>query len=616
MGSIFGQNVATLHADTGTELFAALTNGDVMYSPDNGRSWLHLSTVPGKPTVHQFVPHPTNPQRLFAATSDGLFVSTDRGKSWSPVNAAPRRGSCRALAFDPFNTEMMITGIAGAGLFRTTDGGSTWAPGNAGLDERLATEGEIYDVRVDALRPDVVYAAIAGIGIVKSTDAGNSWNRVSDNLAAGRTGSEATHVVLHGSTPNTLCFATSAGGIYRSVNGGFAWSPARPSGEIDRIVSLVASPVNPDLLYAGTLHGLLSSTDFGATWKQVSEKLPRVPTAVTLSRDGKTLHMYGQGLGVQRSTDGGRTWMREDVNLGGASVRTIVTDKAGTVVCASVGTAVFLHRGEPGGWIPAMNGLFGGTIRSLAFAPDSISVLYAGTESGVFKSMNSGLTWAPIARRLPFTDIRFLDTHPVIASRLYASGLQGVFVSTDKGATWVQAKPLHERFNVLTLTFNPRNAGVVQGGISGRGVITSTDGGFNWEHNRFGIQSDDIVAFTYDDVDPQTYYAWTANGDGFRSTSGGLSWDRYAPPWQLGDRVLLSVERSRPQEVVALVNSTQLFYSLNGGGTWFPLQTTLPDAEILTIHWNAARNVVYAGTREKGVYRLSLAEHLRKLFEE
>jgi len=369
------------------------------------------------------------------------------------------------------------------------------------------------------------------------------------------------------------------------------------------------------VILAGTLHGVFISRDFGTTWKPLSDGHPQIPTAVAVapSQKSATVHIFGQGIGLQRSTDGGRVWMHEDVNLGGSSVTTIVTDRKGEKAYASVGTAVYYRKAGSDAWVTATDKLVGGRITSIAFSADSVSVLYASTTRGMFRSANAGETWTQFGRRLRFPDVRFFDTHPVISSRFFASSEHGFVISTDKGATWTDSRPVTQKFKVRALTFSPTNAGLLHAAMYERGIITSTDGGFTWEHTRYGITSDSIIAVTHHPGDSKTLFVWTSTGDGFRSLDNGVSWNRYAPPWNIGDKVHVAFDRYQPTNVVALVNNQQIYYSRTGGATWLPVTTGDLRAEVLAAHWNGTTATLFAGTKNAGVFRLGLRELLKEM---
>ncbi len=616
-GGPYGQNVSSLLVDEGSPktLYAGLLNGDVYRSTDEGRTWQKWGSLGRSAVIHQLVQNPENGDILYAATEAGVKISSTRGREWRPTGPdSAGKLACRTIALDPWKPSVLYTGTRGKGLYKTSDGGARWAAINAGGDSLLGL-GEVHDVRVDPSRPDIVYAAVSGTGIVRSTDAGTTWKRLTPEFSP--TSSVTTHVAIHGKSGDTMVYSTDTGNIFRSTNEGESWSPCRQGAESGRVLALVADPANPDLLYAGTEGGLFRSPDFGSTWMRVAGSLPIVATSIAVPQDKLTpaRYAFGPGVGVQISRDSGNTWSRSDENLGGAAITFIAADQTGEPVYAATGSAILRLVERSASWEPATSGLTGGDITSLAFDPDSSSLLYAGTRGGMFKSTNYGQEWQPMARNARMSP-SFVDAHPWIRTRMLASGDQGIFVSTDKGKSWTEAKPQGNRISVHALTYTPTNAGIIHAATAGLGVVATSDGGLRWEPARFGLKSDSIMAVTLDDQEQQTYFAWTAKGDCFRSTNRGLEWNRYAPPWRVGDDLLIAYDRLQPSSVVALVNGEDVYYSPTGGTSWFRVLQKGVRHDAACLFWNAKSMMLYVGTRDKGVSRLSLGPSIREFLDE
>jgi photosystem II stability/assembly factor-like uncharacterized protein len=169
---------------------------------------------------------------------------------------------------------------------------------------------------------------------------------------------------------------------------------------------------------------------------------------------------------------------------------------------------------------------------------------------------------------------------------------------------------------VRSLTFSPTNAGIVVAATSNSGVIISHDGGLTWETARYGLPNEGMANVAFDDKDADVFYAYSLHGDCFRSINKGLEWNRYAPAWKETDSARIAVDRYQPNSVVAIVNNRGLYYSPGGGSTWFPILDQDLKADVATLHWNAAASMLYAGTVDKGVYKIWLGNALKELFGE
>jgi photosystem II stability/assembly factor-like uncharacterized protein len=596
------QNVAAILVDERQpgRVFSALRNGDIYISGDNGKDWNRLSTITPWSRVYQLVQDPENGETLYAATETGLYRTRDLGKTWSLLPRGDGSSpSCRVITIDPWKSSTLYLGTRREGIYKTPDGGVTWEARNNGGESDLAGA-EVFDLKVDPGKPDAVVAALGGIGIVRSTDAGTTWGRLTADFSS--LSPTTTQVVIHPRNGATLVYATDAGRIVRTTNEGETWSISKRDQEGWRVLTLSTDPGNPQNLFAGTEGGILRSTDFGSSWSNLPVGVPGISASLAVGGTGgrTRLFAFAAGLGVMFSADLGETWTRADADLGGSTVSLVTTDPGGKNVYAATGRALLRFDPESGAWMAATSGLFGESITSVAFDSDNPDILYATTTDGAFKSVNRGSDWVPVARNVRMLP-RFIETHPSIKTRMIASGLQGAFVSTDHGNSWFQAKPAGNKMEFRSLTFTPRNAGIIHAATMAEGVVVTDNGGLSWQPSRYGLTSDSILAVTIDDTEGPAYFAWTPGGDCFRSTNKGLEWTRYLPPWNTGVRLLIAFDRLQPRSVVALVDGRDLYYSGTGGSSWVRVLENGPQQDVLSMHWNVRSGILYVGTRERGV---------------
>jgi photosystem II stability/assembly factor-like uncharacterized protein len=220
---------------------------------------------------------------------------------------------------------------------------------------------------------------------------------------------------------------------------------------------------------------------------------------------------------------------------------------------------VVLH-GQEEGW--ASIGPESGTVYALAIDPHDHSVVYAATNGGVFKTIDSGAHWSPVNAGLPMPRSAYQNGGPHIRS----------------------------------LAIDPQNTATVYAGVSffgdvlfaepsGIGVYRSDDGGKSWHAASSGIESRIVYALAIDPVTPTTVYAvgqFGPNGDSniFKSTDGGASWSVGVP--MLGD---LAIDPQAPATVYA-----GIFKTTDGGVTW--TRMSVPGIGALAIN-PIDSNVVY-----------------------
>jgi photosystem II stability/assembly factor-like uncharacterized protein len=596
-------------------VYAGLANGQVFISTNDGAAWTLLATVAPQVPIERLIQDPEVPEKIYAATPSGGYMTNNRGRNWTQLVIDSAGTGLLSFAVDPWTPAHIYAGTRGKGIYKSTDGGSTWNTISGPAEAHLTTA-DVYDIAVDPGKPDHVYAAVSDLGIIRSTNKGATWESLTAEFTS--TGSRTTHILIRKGSTGEMLYATDAGSIVKTVNGGQSWFPSRNGLEFDNVLSLFTHPLNPAVVFAGTARGMMVSPDFGGTWNSIRGDLPQVGTLLAAGPPVSPfrLYAYGSGVGVQASVDQGLTWRRADAMLGGSTIRVMATDPSGDKVFVGVGsTCLTADPSAPGGWAHAGTGLLGSRLNWLVGDPDQAGVMYAATSAGIFQTTNDGGMWERAIRGLRVSPLLF-EMHPSIKTRMFAVAEQGLFISTDHGKSWSQTRPLSARWHVTHMTFSPKNAGIILAATSNSGVIISRNGGFEWELARYGLPPDVIVAVTLDEKDQNVFYAYTARGECFRTINKGIEWNRFTSPWTTSDSVRIAYDRLQPNSIIALVNNRDLYYSPSGGGTWFPVIEQEIDAEVVALSWNARASCAYAGTRDRGVYRVRIGERVKEVLNQ
>ena len=138
-----------------------------------------------------------------------------------------------------------------------------------------------------------------------------------------------THALVMVPGSHTLFLGTH-NGMLQSKDDGRTWVPISIAGApkgID-VMTLVADPSNPQVLYAGTHErGVLRSRDAGKTWEEVNAGLsgPDVHAIAIDPNRPKVLHASVVGKGIYRTTNEGAKWIRVDDGPGDAEVKALAS---------------------------------------------------------------------------------------------------------------------------------------------------------------------------------------------------------------------------------------------------------------------------------------------------
>lgn len=291
------------------------------------------------------------PVVLLVGTRKGLFcVRSDAARGDWRVEGPQLAGYEVQRAFlDPRRTG---TGYAlaehpvwGKHVYRTRDGGRAWEPLRE-LPRHQAGEGPESVTRLWGLapgadaEPDTLYAGIEPPGLFVSRDAGGSWqplsafNRHPTRATWGPAkGGLAVHsIAVDPRDPRRLFVALSAGGVYRTQDGGASFEPvnagvrapylpdaAPASGQC--VHRILLHPADPMRLYQQSHCGTYRSDDGGDHWHEISAGLPSDfgyalatdpadPDSVYVIPEANSqFRATAEGrIRVYRSRDAGRTW--------------------------------------------------------------------------------------------------------------------------------------------------------------------------------------------------------------------------------------------------------------------------------------------------------------------
>jgi photosystem II stability/assembly factor-like uncharacterized protein len=208
--------------------------------------------------------------------------------------------------------------------------------------------------------------------------------------------------------------------------------------------------------------------------------------------------------GVYRSTDDGGSW--EHV---GFDYCPVLATKGDTVfVIRRSDNVNTLYHSTTNGAMWHMAGSFqSGRLSDLLITRDGL--FFAATESGIFRSLDGGITWTPINNGLGDPRINCLAEKD--GAILAGSSTAGTFRSTNSGASWSGGGTVQ----VFSLVVGP--GGDVFSGTN-FGVFRSGDGGVTWAAS--GLDANNVYCLA---TTKNAIVAGCADGV-HRSSDRGQSW--------------------------------------------------------------------------------------------
>ncbi len=272
------------------------------------------------------------------------------------------------------------------------------------------------------------------------------------------------------------------------------------------------------------------ASEVGPFWASVGpEGVNAVLSIAVDPTSTSTLYAGTDGAGVFKSTDRTATWSSSSAGLTGASIRVLTVDPAvPAIVYAGTPSGLFVSLDAAASWT-RVPGLPDTIFDAVVFDPaNSLTVYAISTVAGAFRSADGGASWAPVSAGLSGAAPRTLAFDPFSPSTLYLGTLQnGVYRSVNGGATWTAMNSGLDNLHIQALAFDPSAQGTIYAGTSGGGLFRTVNGGFRWDVRNGGpgdIGSGDLVsAIVIDSTATSRIYAATNDGIAI-SDDGGASW--------------------------------------------------------------------------------------------
>ncbi|MBK7980660.1 MAG: hypothetical protein IPK06_11840 [Ignavibacteriae bacterium] len=305
--------------------------------------------------IHKIAFAPSNPNIIYIGCDGGIYKSIDGGLNFTDINNNLNTVQFYNIASDPNNENILYGGAQDNGNFSTSNKGAT--------DWEFETSGDGMHCFVDYNNSNNIFMSTQVGNLLKSSDGGINWvqadnyynsaawnapywqhpttsttiyaainGRLRRSTASGAlttwsflsgliSGYHISSVAQSPITPDNLIaissYYKSDPPIHKSIDGGFSWtditSNLLASFTHKSINKVVASPTDANTFYLCRVSyndgQVLKTTDFGATWIDISGNLPKISHNDLFVDPLNTNHLYvANDFGVYWTNNGGNDW--------------------------------------------------------------------------------------------------------------------------------------------------------------------------------------------------------------------------------------------------------------------------------------------------------------------
>ncbi len=519
---------------------------------------------------------------------------TSMGPSTSPGGYAGL-GRLNCVGFHPTDNNTMYAGAAAGGVWKTTDGGSTWIPQGDDIDAI-----GISDIIVQATSgDDVVYIATGdrdhsdtySVGVLKSIDGGSTWQNTGLVFTAGQ--KRLIYRLLVDPIDNTIFYAATSVGLYKSTDSGTNWNVITSNSYID----MEFKPGASNIIYGSTWQGdVYKSSDSGSNWSSTLTTSGKRTEIAVSPNDATVVYALiaasNAGLyGIYKSTNSGGSfssvysgtnllgWNCSGGDSGGQGWYDLCIASDPTNVNTVFLGGVNTWKSTDGGVTWNINNHWSSTCSGNATTvhadkhnlqfQNGTNTLYECNDGGLSSTSDGGSTWSHHTDGMVISQMYRLGVAQTTSADVI-TGLQDNGTKAILSSVWDDVLGGDGMECLIDWSDEQTQYGSLYNGIIYRTTnhwssSTQIDGGISgnaaW-----------VTPYVQDPVVSNTIYVGFQ--DVWKSTNQGNSWTKIST-WGGNTLRSLTVAPSDVDYIYAATTST-IYRTTNGGSSWSNITNSLP----------------------------------------
>lgn len=418
---------------------------------DAGATWTSIDITNLSPSIYngygwyfgKIYVNPSNSNQIYVLGVDS-YTTSDGGNSWNPATPPwwqyDVHGDHHYMHFINGNTILLCTD---GGIYKTTDNCNTWTdieniPVNqvyhsnenptiledywCGVQDNGTTNGNSSNINswprvyggdgfqsyVDPITNNVIYAETQWGGIVFSDDGGFNFYDCTNGInVSDQTNwdmpyiiSSFDHTILYSGTNQVYKMLGAPYGTWSSISGDLTDGLDNNLNDLHTITTISESPLNPNIIYAGTADANVWNTlNGGNTWNNVTGSLPvRYVTCVCASPN-LTNNIYVTHSGYR---DGDNfSHIHKSINSGNS-------------------------------WIDISGDLPSFAINNVLVSNLNENIIFIASDAGVYYTTDGGVIWLRLGNNMPMMpvfEIEFNTAHTKIIASTFARSVQTIDIT-------------------------------------------------------------------------------------------------------------------------------------------------------------------------------------------
>lgn len=299
------------------------SDGGIDKSTDGGSSWIDIESIPTT-QFYRIDYNPHNPNRYYGGAQDhGTVSGNDINQSWQRIEG----GDGFQMRFNPIDAQVVWAQTQNGTLRVSTNGGSYFQLALVGIDrsERVNWDAPLI---ISPHDPEILYTGTQRI-YQNSTGTSPLWRAISPDLTDGNIFGRNFHNIscIHESplNPDLLMAGTSDGNVWQTNDRGNNWNRIDATLPERYVTSVKTSPSNASTLYVShsgykdndNQAHLRMSLNLGKTWTSIAGDLPplAINDFIVLPGHQDSILFVANDGGVYASTNFGKNWNRLGTNM-------------------------------------------------------------------------------------------------------------------------------------------------------------------------------------------------------------------------------------------------------------------------------------------------------------